>query len=356
MNGEFTVDEIRDATRMARVHCPGFTDDDFESLMELERRIADSGYLEAVLGLIRLEEEKGVSCTKALDACEKLLEQKAKLERQITDLEKRSNSLVAQIKQANAEYEQAHKAAAKAGQELVQSRSETIAAEKKLEAFVKKMEKEKQRISREVEDSYLQANVTKEEVIAAGRIKAEVESHGFNLELVLDLSKEFAGHKDARKELAEGIKEHGSLNKYLYNLADWGNKERSRVLAEIAGLESQKKGLTDESVQLKNVLSQLQADIAGEENLRRFYRRYVGLSGLMDKLSTWEQVYFVRCGNPVNAAAGVFDKKYGNPHFWTDKPPITCPHCGYQRLYFDMEIYQYLNWSADIPLKLTLGE
>jgi hypothetical protein len=92
MNGEFTVDEIRDATRMARVHCPGFTDDYFESLMELERRIADSGYLEAVLGLIRLEEEKGVSCTKALDACEKLLEQKANLERQITDLEKRSNN------------------------------------------------------------------------------------------------------------------------------------------------------------------------------------------------------------------------------------------------------------------------
>jgi len=244
----------------------------------------------------------------------------------------------------------------KAGQELAQIRNEYVVAEKKLETFNKRMENEKQRIGKEVEACYQQANVTREEVVTAGRIKAEVESHGFTLELVLDLSKEFAGHKDARKELAEGIKEHGSLNKYLYNLADWGNKERARVLAEIAVLESQKKGLTGESVQLKNALSQLQADIAGEENLRRFYRRYVGLSGLMDNLSTWEQVYFVRCGNPVNAAAGVFDKKYGNPHFWTDKPPITCPHCGYQRLYFDTEIYQYLNWSADIPLKLTLGE
>jgi hypothetical protein len=59
MDNEFTAEEIRDAARMARVHCPGFSEDDFESLMELERRINDSGYLEAVLGLIRLEEEKG---------------------------------------------------------------------------------------------------------------------------------------------------------------------------------------------------------------------------------------------------------------------------------------------------------
>jgi len=35
---------------------------------------------------------------------------------------------------------------------------------------------------------------------------------------------------------------------------------------------------------------------------------------------------------------------------------ITCPHCGYSRLYFDTEIYKYLNWPADIPLKLNLGE
>ena len=356
MNDDFTAEEIKDVARTARIHCPGFSEDKFESLMELESRIADSGFLEAIQGLLRLEEEKNISCTEALDACKELLEQKTKLEQEVPALEKRVDSLVAQIKQTNVEYEQIKKATAKAGQELAQIRNEYVVAEKKLETFNKRMENEKQRIGKEVEACYQQANVTREEVVTAGRIKAEVESHGFNLELVLDLSKEFAGHKDARKELAEGIKEHGSLNKYLYNLADWGNKERARVLAEIAVLESQKKGLTDESVHLKNALSQLQADIAGEENLRRFYRRYVGLSGLMDKLSTWEQVYFVRCGNPANAAAGVFDKKYGNPHFWTDKPPITCPHCGYQRLYFDTEIYQYLNWSADIPLKLTLGE
>ena len=79
MSREFTVEEIRDSVRTARVHCPGFTEDMFESLMDIEKHIADSGYLEVVQGLLRLEEEKGISCTKALDACEKLLEQKTSL-------------------------------------------------------------------------------------------------------------------------------------------------------------------------------------------------------------------------------------------------------------------------------------
>jgi len=356
MNREFTVEEIRDSVRTARVHCPGFTEDMFESLMDLEKHIADSGYLEVIQGLLRLEEEKGVSCADALDACRKLLEKKVKLEREVPELEKRVESLVAQIKQTNVEYEQIKKATAKASQDLTQIRNQYAAAEKKLETLNKKLEKERQRIDREVEECYQQANVTKEEVMTAGRIKADVESHGFTLESVLDLSKEFAGHKNAREKLAEGLKEHGSLKKYLDNLYDEATKERARVMAEIADLESQKKGLADESIHLGNVLSQLQADVAGEDELRRFYRRYVGLSGLMDQLAAWEQVYFMRCGNPVNMTAGVFDKKYGNPHFWTDKPPITCPHCGYQRLFFDTEIYKYLNWSAERPFKITLGE
>jgi len=356
MEQQFTAEEIRDAAKTARVYCHGFTEDMFESLMELERRIADSDYLEAIQGLLRLEEEKGIYCTEALDACEKLLKQKAKLEREVPDLEKRAGSLVAQIKQANAEYEQVKKDVAKARQELDQIRNEYAAAEKRLEAFNRKAEKEKQRIEKEVEDCYQQANVTKEEIMTAGKVKADVESHGFTLELMLDLSKEFAGHKNVREKLAEELKEHGSLNKYLDNLADWGNKERARVMEEIAGLESQKKGLADASVHLGNVLSQLQADIAGEETLRQFYHRYAGYSELLEKLATWEQVYFMRCGHPSHVGAGFIDKKLGGPHFWTEKLPVSCPHCGYPRTYFDTEIYQYLNWSAEEPFKLTLGE
>ena len=356
MEHEFTTEEIRDAAKAARVYCPGFTEDMFESLMELERRIADSGYLEAVLGLLRLEEEKGISCTEALDACEKLTKRKTELERLVPDLEKREESLAAHIKQSNVESEKVKNDIAKARQELEQIRNEYTVAEKKLEASNRKAEREKQRIEKEVEECYQKANVTKEEIMTAGKVKAEVESHGFTLELVLDISKEFAGYKNVREKLAEGLKEHGSLDKYLDNLADWDNKERAKIMAELFSLESQKKGLNNENMRLENVLSQLQADIAGEEELRHFHYRYAGYSWLLEKLAKWEQVYFMRCGNPTNMTAGIIDKKLGSPHFWTEKLPVSCPHCGYPRSYFDTEIYQYLNRPAEELFKVTLGD
>lgn len=356
MNKEFTNDEIKDAVRMARIYCPGFTEDKFESLMELERHIGDSGYLEAIQGLIRLEEEKGLSCTEALNGCKELLEKKTKLEQQIPLLKRRVESLIAGIKKANVEYEQVKKAIAKAKQELEEIRSVHSSAEKKLEVFNKRMEKEKQRIAKEVEECYQQANITRDEVVTAGQVKADVENHGFTLDLMLDLSKEFAGYKNAREKLAEGLKEHGSLSKYLDDLTNRGNKERTKVMADIAALESQKKSLAGENGQLSNVLSRLQADIAEEDALRHFHRRYVNLSGLIDFLTTWNQVYFMRCGNLMNTAAGVIDSRLGNPHFWTDRPSIVCPHCGCQQLFFDTDVYRYLNWPAEKPLKLTLGE
>ena len=101
MNSEFTVEEIKDAARMARIHCPGFSEDGFESLMDLEKRITDSGYLEAVQGLIRLEEEKGISCTEALDVCQKLLEQKTKLEQEVPALEQRVESIVQSVQKTH---------------------------------------------------------------------------------------------------------------------------------------------------------------------------------------------------------------------------------------------------------------
>ena len=356
MDNKFTADEIRDAVRITRVHCPGFSEDDFESLMELERRITDSGYLEAVLGLIRLEEEKGISCTEALDTCEKLVKQKAKLEKLVPDLQEREDGLVAQIKKANAEYEQVKKAIANAGKELEQVRSEYVAEEKKLENLLRKFEKEKQRISEEVVDAYQQASINKEEIGTAGKIKAEIESHGFTLELALDLAKEFAGYKNVREQLAEGLKEHGSLNKYLDELHNGATKERERLISEIRGIESQKEAITTESGNLKNILTQLQADVAYEEDLRRFHRRYFPFHGLLDELSTWPQVFLMRCMHPASTVAGVFDKTKGNHHFWTDQPPVACPVCRYPVLEYDIKIYNYHGWSTQLPLNIRLGE
>jgi len=356
MSHEFTAEEIRDAVMTARIHCPGFTEDMFESLTELEKRVADSGYLEVIQGLLRLEEEKGISCTEALDACEKLTEQKTRLEWEVPELEKRVESLVEQRKQTSIELEQVKKDTTKAGQELVQIRSQCTVAEKKLVTLNQKLEKEKQRVETEIERYRQEADVTKEEVGTASRMKAEVESHGFTLELMMGLSKEFAGHKNVRTELAEALKEHGSLNKHLDDLTAWGNKEKTRVMAEINGLESQKETLIGESVHFRNVLSQLQTDIKGEEELRRFYYRYVAVSGLMEHLASWNQVFFVCCTNPAFMITGAFDANSGNARFWTDKPPSMCPQCGYRHLVYDERVYHALHWPVGLPGKLNLGE
>src|SRR4030065_2009563 len=116
--------------------------------MELERRVNDSGYLEAVLGLIRLEEEKGISCTETLDACEKLIKQKTKLEQEVSALKQRSNELATQINNAQADYEQGKEAVVRVSQELRQVENDYSAAEKRLENFNRKMEKEKSATSR----------------------------------------------------------------------------------------------------------------------------------------------------------------------------------------------------------------
>ena len=192
MSQDFDVEEIRNVIMTARVHCPGFTEDMFESLMDLEKHIADSGYLEVIQGILRLEEEKGVACTEALDACEKLMERKTKLERQIPDLEKRIESLVEQRKQASVEYEQMKKFIATVQQDLAQIKKESSLAEKNLTNLNKKLEKEKQRVEKEIEQCRQDADVTREEVATAGGLKKEAESHGFTLELMLGLAKEFA--------------------------------------------------------------------------------------------------------------------------------------------------------------------
>ena len=355
MNNEFTIDEIRDAIKTARIYCPGFDEQRFQNLMELEKRIAEPGYLEAVQGMIRLEKERNISCIEALDAFEDLLKQKAKLEGDLPELEKSAESLIGEIKQAVEEHERATRATAAAARKLARIEGKCAAAEKKLKSLNRKLEKDTQRVSEEIEGCYRQVSVTKEEVLAAGQVKNEAKNGGFTLDLVLGLSRELAGHKDARSELAEGLKEHGSLKKYLNELSEWGKKEKERVLAEISGLESDKKRLTEGSAYLKNMVSKLQADVASEEELRRFYHRYLGASPLMEHLASWNRLFFIRCTNPLYVLTGALNSKTGNAHLWTDKEPAMCPHCGHRNLVYDDQVYQALNLPVGASAKVILG-
>jgi chromosome segregation ATPase len=361
MNYEFTAEEIKDAARAARVYCPSFTEDEVESLIELEKRIADSGFLETVRGMARLEEERGISCTKAIDIYKELLHQKTELEEQIPDLEKKVESLMAQVKQAAWEYEQVKKDMAKAAQELAQTRNELMVSEKKLEEFKESMEKEKQHIGEEIEDYHQQANVTKEEVETAGRIKADAERHGISLELLMVVTEELASNGNVREKLLLGIKKHNSLNKYLRDLGELGERRKAEVQAYIFELQSQLgqaqarlNAIEEARRSTENIISGLQANVAEEEELRRFYRRYQGRADLLELLATWKRLAFYRCHSPISAATRVFDDSQA-AHFWSDRPVVCCPHCGSSTLAFDEKAYQALGLPAGVDFKLQLG-
>ncbi len=338
MSYELTVDELREAVRTARIYSPSLTEEQFQGVMELQRCLGESGRLEAACGLAQLEKERGTLCTEALDVVEQLLSDKGRLEPDVASLEEEKALLQEENQQLKVATEQA-----KEGLQTVQAEHQK--EERDLAAFKKKAEKEKQTIDRELEEYRRKANVTKEEIVTAGQLKAEVEKHGFSLDLVLGLSQEFAGYGNIRGELAKGLKEGQTLTKYNEQA-----EERNKTL------QADTKSLEGNRQQLESKLSQLRADEAFEKELRRFYHRYQGAEGLLEYLASWDAIYFVRCTNPVFAVTGAFVRSAGGAHFWTDKPPTKCPHCGMAMLQPDEKPYLALNWPVGEPVKLQLRE
>jgi len=363
MSYEFTVDEIREVTRAARIFCPGFREEQFHDLVESERRLADSGYLDAVAGLAQLEKDKGVQCTDAINAYKELLADKEQLEADIASLQERLIAQQHTNQRAGDRCQEMKEKISQTKAELEKVQAERRKEEKKLMTFRKKAEREKQHIDKEVEECRNRANVTKEDIVTAGKLKAEVESHGFVLGLALDLCQEFAGYKNAGNELARALKEHKTLSNYIASLNRQGEEQKKALKLELDELQAERRrrqakidSLEQAQQQLRGIYSQLQADVAHEGELRRFYSRYYGREGLLECLASWDQIYFVRCNNPLPALAGVFDRSAGGAHFWTDKPATRCPHCGLTMLIYDEKPYQTLNWSVGSPLKLQLGE
>ena len=351
MEPEFTPEQINQIVRAARVLAPGFTEEQLQWLIDCQPRLADSGFCEAAHVVARFEQERGVNCANVLDACEALLQEKAELEAEVARVEGKLKAQQNANQEAEEKYRQVIKGTEQARKELGELKAER-----------EKAEAEKERIDQEVEEYRQKANVTEQEMDAAAQLKAQVEKCGFGLEQMLGLSQEFAGHQDAREHLAAGLKKYRDLTRYLESLEKWAADRKGALESEVATLESQRKwqqsqikSLEEGRHHLESVIANLQADVAGEEEMKRFYWRYCGVSGLMEYLATWDQVIFLRCDNPTSAVASFFDRSAAGPRFWTDKPLVRCPHCSLS-LIPDKSPYQALNWPVGAPLKLQLGE
>lgn len=359
MSEEFTADEVKEVIRAARIFCPSFSERQYQDLMVLERRLADYGYLEAVRGLARLEEETGTPCTEVLDGYNRLQQKRQELEKELAVIEQKLLAQQNVNRETEHRFHQLNEDIEKARQELQAVRAERQREEKELLAFRKKAERERQQIDENVAQCREKAKVTEEQIITAGQLNAEVESRGFSLRLLLDLCKEFAGHENAREELSRALTERRTISEYVAHLREQANSQEvdlDRLKAEKDRRQVEINGLEQARHQMEGILAELQANLAEQEELRRFYRRYWGVRGLMECLASWNQIFFLRCNNPLSALAGVFDRSAAGAHFWTDKPSTRCPHCGLTMLIYDEKPYQALNWPVGDPLRLQLGE
>lgn len=363
MNYEFTLDELKEVIRTARVFCPSFGESQYRDLMTLGKRLTDSGYLEAAHALARLEREKGIPCARALDAFNQLVAEKGKLEGELGDLKQELATQQDANRGAEHRLLQLNEDIKTARQELQAVQADRQREEKELLAFKKKGGSQRQRIDEDVAQCREKAKVTEEQVAITGQLIAEVESRGFTLTLLLDLCQEFAGHENSREELSRALIERQTLSNYIANLKEQGEIQKKALKLDLDRLKSEKdrsqaevNSLEEARSQLQSALLQLQADAAEQEQLRGFYRRYYGVSGLMECLARWDQIFFLRCNNPLSALAGVVDRSAGPAYFWTDKPAKRCPHCGLTMLIYDEKPYQALNCPVGSLLRLQLGE
>jgi myosin heavy subunit len=329
MENKITTEELGQIIRAARVLATDFDEEQVQSLSFAWRRLADTGFLDAVWGMVRLRQEQGISCSQALDANKELLKQKGKLESELAILGERvkleqnrrneaikiNQQLTSQINTAKNEL-QATKAAIQKEQE-------------QLSSFQEKVEKKKKHIEKELERCKKDAGITAEEIAAAGQLKAEVEKSGFNLETMLGLVQEFAPFQDAGDRLTEALKNSQTLTEHIATLERESEKKKRDVAAETEQLISQRNSRQSQADQLQKnchkleiYLDQLHADVDEEQGLRQFHVRYSPFTDLLEYLMSWKSIYSWRCDNTMCAPFA------GIPRFLTDRMVEKCPHCG----------------------------
>ena len=347
MTIEFTVSEIREAVALARIYSADYTEEQFRAATELVKRVGEPDYLETVTTIDKFEKEKGIHFTEALDACKKLLKDK-------TTLEQNLSKLKAEVEAVQGELSRAREILHQTEDTTKQAEAGRDKAETELNTFREKANCERERIGKELEEYRERADVSKREVDMANQLRAELNNQGVALELVLDLAHEFAGYGDSRGELAKRLEQYGKLSESIRSL----EAELDRLRSYQAEEQDKTNKLEYERTQLTNTVSQLQADAVHEEELRRFYHRYQVFGPLMDNLSSWHQIYFVRCNNPSLIITGAFSRSMGPAHFWVDKPPVRCPHCGggANLLAYDEGLYRAIGMPVGTPVKLQLGE
>jgi DNA repair exonuclease SbcCD ATPase subunit len=341
MTDKFTAEELKEVIRAACIFNSSFSEEQFQSLIELEARLADSGYLQTVSGLRKLEKEKGVPLSQVLETHDRLLGKDQELEQKVAARSAELEALEGRLRAVEEKYQKMVRAIQEAAKRLEELRREQAREETALAAFRKKAAREKERIDNELAEYRQKADVTEAEVAIAGQVKAEVAKHGYTLELALGLAQEFAGYTNARDRLAAALKKEGTLTSYLAalegNIKTLDGKGRQ--------MQSAVSRLAKEQEERELALSQLKAEIAEKGELVGFYHRYVHLRPLIEYLGSWNHLTFHHC-------------LWCGALFWVLRPGnvptgiYKCPWCGLALVEPDKNAYATVAQPPSTPLKL----
>lgn len=341
MLNEFTVEELKEVIRAARVFNPGFSEEQFQSLVELEKHVGDPVYLETVNGLRKLEGEKGISLSQALETHDRLLQENEELVKKNVAYRAKLEALEERLRTAEEKHQEVVDTIKDAMTQMKELRRDKEREESELAAFKKKAIEEKERIDEELAEYRQKADVTEADITAAEQIKAELTKHGFTLELALGVAGEFAGYTNARERLAEALKKYGKLTSYLASI-----ETDIKTLGENRRhMEDDLSHLEKERGQHEIFLSQLKTEIAEKSDLVGFYHRYIHLRSLIEYLGSSNHLTFHHC---VWCGALFWLLRPGN----IPRNICKCPWCSLAFVEADRNAYAAVAQTPGAPLKL----
>ncbi|MDP2953885.1 MAG: hypothetical protein Q8O76_11295 [Chloroflexota bacterium] len=328
---KFTAEEIKEIVRFAQLLAPGFSEEQYQSLVQMQEEMAGSGFIETAYGLHRLEQKYGIPCSQALDKYVQLVEEKAKLEPEVADLRKKREFEEARLAEALA-----------AGQK---ARAERGREEQELASFRQKAEQEKRAIKQQLERAKVDAEVQERDIASAGTLKAQLKRYGINVELAAKLLSEFAGGEAALVQMAEAAAEYGSQLEARASLRRENEAEEQKTQST----REERARLTADCQRLQDTRHRLTSDLGQQEALRRFQARYQTWSGVQEHLARWNQVIPMRCGWLTCGAHFLVDR--APSHFRTRH---VCPCCGLSVLYYDEGFYSATGQPYASPIQVRL--
>ena len=329
----FTQEETGEILRTAHIFAPQFTEEQYQRLVQMQSEMADSRFIEAAWGVHRLEREQGTPCSKALDRYIKLQEEISKVQSELSQLRK--------------DLELQREALAKTSEAVGQAREAHSQEEAELAYIREQAETERKLLQEELEQSRESAHISREEIAVASELKGKVEGYGVDLDLALGLFEGFAQDQEAANHLARATAEYGSQLEATAAL----HREKEALRTECEKRQEQSAGLKSECERRQEVLSRMRQDIAEEEKLHHFYRRFQGASRLLEILEGWPHLIPMRCHWFLCGA-----------RFWVDRGPAdfrarhVCPCCGVGNACYDDEVFVILGINDRGPLKVPLGE